>query len=301
MGSVFLRNDIGMISEFLPAKMERVLASLRVQSYNTKERIPNFFANLWHFKMLKSAHFPSVYWKKIIFHITRVYRFQNVIWRKIKFLFGSPFPWLPVRISIHLRLASDDSPFVLRSIFDRRTELERRLNGGSTEDERRMNGGWTEVERSSNGGWTEDERSSNGGWTELERRLNGARTEVERSSNGGWTELERRMNGGRTEVERSSNGGWTEDERRTIRKIYHRNCWANCDAVSLLMIFRKLIIVNFKGVFLDNILYKTLQNIRHIKILLPNAEHSQTYYLKTISLQPYENQTESNTKKKKQN
>ena len=39
---VFLRNDIGMISEFLSAKMERVLASLRVQSYNTKKRIPNF-------------------------------------------------------------------------------------------------------------------------------------------------------------------------------------------------------------------------------------------------------------------
>ena len=40
--SVFLRNDIGMISEFLSAKMKRVLASLRVQSYNTKKRIPNF-------------------------------------------------------------------------------------------------------------------------------------------------------------------------------------------------------------------------------------------------------------------
>ena len=39
---VFLRNDIGMISEFLSAKMKRVLASLQVQSYNTKERIPNF-------------------------------------------------------------------------------------------------------------------------------------------------------------------------------------------------------------------------------------------------------------------
>ena len=39
---VFLRYDIGMTSEFLSAKMERVLASLRVQSYNTKERIPNF-------------------------------------------------------------------------------------------------------------------------------------------------------------------------------------------------------------------------------------------------------------------
>ena len=42
MGSVFLRYDIGMSSELSSAKMERVLASLRVQSYNTKKRIPNF-------------------------------------------------------------------------------------------------------------------------------------------------------------------------------------------------------------------------------------------------------------------
>ena len=42
MRSVFLRNDIGMSSELSSAKMERVLSSLRVQSYNTKKRIPNF-------------------------------------------------------------------------------------------------------------------------------------------------------------------------------------------------------------------------------------------------------------------
>ena len=42
MGSVFLRNDIGMSSELSSAKMERVLSSLRVQSYNTKKWIPNF-------------------------------------------------------------------------------------------------------------------------------------------------------------------------------------------------------------------------------------------------------------------
>ena len=40
--SVFLRNDIGMISEFSSTKMERVLANLRVQSYNTKKGYPNF-------------------------------------------------------------------------------------------------------------------------------------------------------------------------------------------------------------------------------------------------------------------
>ena len=42
MRSVFLRNDIGMSSEFLSAKMERVLASLRLQSYNAKKCMPNF-------------------------------------------------------------------------------------------------------------------------------------------------------------------------------------------------------------------------------------------------------------------
>ena len=37
-----LRYDIGMPSELSSAKMERVLASLRVQSYNAKKRNPNF-------------------------------------------------------------------------------------------------------------------------------------------------------------------------------------------------------------------------------------------------------------------
>ena len=42
MGVAFLRNGIGIPSESFFAQMERVLASLRVQSYNTKKRIPNF-------------------------------------------------------------------------------------------------------------------------------------------------------------------------------------------------------------------------------------------------------------------
>ena len=42
MGSVFLRNDIGIPSESFFAQKERVLASLRVQSYNAKKRNPNF-------------------------------------------------------------------------------------------------------------------------------------------------------------------------------------------------------------------------------------------------------------------
>ncbi len=78
--------------------------------------------------------------------------------------------------------------------------------------------------------------------------MNGARTEPERSSNGARTEDERRTNGERTEL-----------ERRTIREIYHRNYWADCDTFSLLMIFQKLIIVNFETFLLDNSLYKKLQ------------------------------------------
>ena len=89
-----------------------------------------------------------------------------------------------------------------------------------------------------------------------------------------------------------------ELERRTIRKIYRRNCWADCEVVSLLMIFQKLIKVDFGTFLLDDNLYNTLQSIRHIKTLLPNAEHCQTYCLKIISLQPHENQEESNAEKK---
>ena len=162
------------------------------------------------------------------------------------FLFRLPFPWFPIRVSIHLRFASDDSPIFLRSFFDRfsiaerrtngeRTENERRTNGEQSENNRGPNGGWTEVERSSNGERTEDERSSNGGstederrmnggWTELERSLNGVWTEVERSPNGARTEDERSSNGARTELERSPNGGWTELERR-INGGWTENDW----------------------------------------------------------------------------
>ena len=49
------------------------------------------------------------------------------------------FPLVPIRVSILLRFASDDSPFVLRSIFDRFSIPERRMNGGLTKDEREPN------------------------------------------------------------------------------------------------------------------------------------------------------------------
>ena len=42
MGLAFLRNDIGIPSESFFAQIERVLASLRVQSYNAKKGYPNF-------------------------------------------------------------------------------------------------------------------------------------------------------------------------------------------------------------------------------------------------------------------
>ena len=139
-----------------------------------------------------------------------------------RFFVRVAFPWFPIRVSLLLRLASDDSPFVFRSFFDRSSIPERGMNGEWTEDERRtiedrtelerrLNGAWTEDERSLNGAWTELERRMNGGWTELERSLNGARTELERSSNGGWTEDERRMNGGWTENDWKPNGERTEE------------------------------------------------------------------------------------------
>ena len=78
--------------------------------------------------------------KVLIFKVFRVESFFEVFFWKSGawglwgilgvFLFGLPFPWLPIRVSIHLRLASDDSPFVLRSIFDRSSIPERRMNGG---------------------------------------------------------------------------------------------------------------------------------------------------------------------------
>ena len=68
------------------------------------------------------------------------------------------------------------------------------------------------------------------------------------------------MNGARTEDERESIENRTKDERRTIRKIYRRNCWADCEAVSLLMIFQELIKVDFETFLLGDGLYNnTLQ------------------------------------------
>ena len=95
--------------------------------------------------------FLAIFGKVLIFKVFRVESFFEVFFWKSEawglwgilgvFLFGLPFPWFPVRVSIHLRLASDDSPFVFRSFFDRSPFVLRFPNGGSTELERSLNGG----------------------------------------------------------------------------------------------------------------------------------------------------------------
>ena len=67
MGSVFLRNDIGIPSESFFAKMERFFIKLASAKLQHEKADSKFFANLWRFVMLKSAHFPSVYGEKFIF------------------------------------------------------------------------------------------------------------------------------------------------------------------------------------------------------------------------------------------
>ena len=132
-------------------------------------------------------NFLAILGKVLIFKVFRVESFFKVffwisgawgLWGILGvFLFRLPFPWFPVRVSIRLRFASDESPLVLRSIFDSRTE-----------NERRMNEGWTRIDRETNENRTRNERETNGERTESERRANGERTESERRANGERTE-----------------------------------------------------------------------------------------------------------------
>ena len=63
MRSVFLRNVFGIVVRQNGACFIK-LASAKLQHEKADSK---FFANSWRFEMLKSAHFPSVYWGKIIF------------------------------------------------------------------------------------------------------------------------------------------------------------------------------------------------------------------------------------------
>ena len=104
-------------------------------------------------------NFLVIFGKALIFKVFRVESFFKVFSGNREhgvlggilgvFLFRLPFPWFPIRVSLHLRLASDDSPFVFRSFFDRSSIAERSSNGARTEVERSSNGARTELERRS--------------------------------------------------------------------------------------------------------------------------------------------------------
>ena len=80
MGSVFLRNDIGILIHQNGACFSK-LASAKLQREKADSK---FFANLWRFEMLKSTHSPSVYWGKFIFFVSRKCAdFQRVIFAKV--------------------------------------------------------------------------------------------------------------------------------------------------------------------------------------------------------------------------
>ena len=111
-------------------------------------------------------NFLAILSKVLIFKVFRVESFFKVFFWKSGawglwgilgvFLFGLPFPWFPIRVSIHLRLASDDSPIFLRSFFDRSPFVLRLPNGDRTENERRMNENRSKNDREPNGERTED-------------------------------------------------------------------------------------------------------------------------------------------------
>ena len=60
---MFLRYDIGILIRQNGACFSK-LASAKLQHERADSK---FFANLWRFEKLKTAHSPSVYWGKIIF------------------------------------------------------------------------------------------------------------------------------------------------------------------------------------------------------------------------------------------
>ena len=70
MGSVFLRYDIGIPSESFFAQKERVLASLRVQSYNAKSEI-QIFCKFVAFRNVKIGSLPQCLRGKIYFFVSQ--------------------------------------------------------------------------------------------------------------------------------------------------------------------------------------------------------------------------------------
>ena len=76
--SVWYRNSFGIVFRPNGACISK-LASAKLQHEKADTK---FFANLWRFEMLKSAHSASVYGEKIFFCSAKVFRFKNVIWRK---------------------------------------------------------------------------------------------------------------------------------------------------------------------------------------------------------------------------
>ena len=71
MGSVFLRNGIGIPSESFFAKNGACFSKLVSAKLQHEKADSKFFANLWRFEMLKTAHSPSIYWGKFIFFVAQ--------------------------------------------------------------------------------------------------------------------------------------------------------------------------------------------------------------------------------------
>ena len=67
MGLAFLRNGIGIPSESFFRPNGACISKLASAKLQREKGESKFFANLWRFEMLKSAHFPSVYVGKFIF------------------------------------------------------------------------------------------------------------------------------------------------------------------------------------------------------------------------------------------
>ena len=72
--SEWYRSSFGIVFRQNGACISK-LASAKLQHEKADSK---FFANLWRFEMLKSAHPPSVYGEKFIFCVAKVYSFPSV-------------------------------------------------------------------------------------------------------------------------------------------------------------------------------------------------------------------------------